>query len=271
MAMDREIQTSLHGRKLGLTKDGALVGDGGDGTMRVIADSPTKKADRVVWFDDFLGDILLTPYNVRVGTDTLPPSFLILADQVGGRARILTGNDAGADMASNGVQVDFGSLNFNGSNGNAVFEAMLKSDVITDLALFVGFTDQHAALEMPWTLSGTTFTSNQSDGCGFLFDTAATTDTIRCVAVKTDVDKTSVDTGNAWAAATDIKLRVELIVSPTNAALRDAVFYINNQRVGYIADAVNPATKLTPTICAFSRTVTSRNLDVDYWRAELDR
>jgi hypothetical protein len=269
--LDRDIQTSLHGRKLGLTKDGNLVGDVGDGTMRVLAMSDKKTSDRIVWMDDFLGDILLTPYNVRVGNDTLPPSFAVVADVIGGIARMTTGNDAGVDMASNGVQADFGSLNFQASNGGLAFETRVKSNAITDLALFVGYTDQHSALEMPWTLSGTTFTSNQSNGVGFLFDTAATTDTWRCVAVKADADKTSVDTSNAWAVDTYIKLRVELIVNPSNSALWDAVFYVNDARVGYISDAITAGTDLTPVVAGFSRTTTSRLVDFDTFRAEMDR
>jgi hypothetical protein len=266
MALDKTIQTSIHGRRLGLTKDGNLVSDGE--ILAVRGDKPTQ---RVVFYDDFLGDAIDTRYNFQEGTDSATSDFLILADQVNGRARIITGDAAGVDYASNGAQVDLGSLNWRVSNGGLCMECTLQADAITNLAIFVGFTDQRAALEMPWTLSGTTFTSNQTDGAGFLFDTAATTDTWRCVAVKADVDKTSIDTANAWAAATDIKLRVEFVINPSDTTKYDAVFYINDVKQGVISDAITPSVKLTPVIAAFSRTTAVRNIDVDMLDVRQDR
>jgi hypothetical protein len=265
MPMDKQIQTSLHGRKLGLTKDGSLVGE-----ERVIALAGDRMADRIVWQDDFLGDAIATQYNFQEGVDAATSDFAILAGGIGGKARLTTGDAAGVDFANNGVQVDLGILNWQASNGGLSFETIVELSANTLVALFIGFTDT-AAFEMPWTLSGTTFTSTQTDGFGFLFDTAATTDTIRCVAVKADVDKTSVDTADVFTAATVYKFRCELVVNPANSALWDAVFYINNVRVGYISDAITAGTDLTPVIAAFSRTTATRTLDIDFWRTAMDR
>lgn len=209
-------------------------------------------------FDDFLGDVLQDPWRGAAGTAGTAPA--VLASGTNGRVRLAMGDDAGVSMAANGSQLDAGNLNWLPSQGGLILEAHLTVDVVTDVAIFFGFTDQISALEMPWTISGTTFTSNQTDGCGFLFDTAATTDTIRCVGVDTDVDATSINTGLAFVAATLILFRIEL------SATGVARFFINGTLVGTMTAAVTPTVKLSPVVVGFSRTTTARLLDVDYIR-----
>ena len=208
-------------------------------------------------FDDFNGDLLDTRWNTQVGNDSLPPSALINVQQHG-VMRLLTGNDAGADHASNGVQFE-GRLSWKPTNKNLVFEARVKVDVITSLAWFLGFTDQTAALEFPVTLSGTTFTTNATDAVGFLFDTAATTDTWRMVGVATDVDATMQDSGYAPVAAEYETFRVEVDAAGT------ATFFRNGVQIGVpMKNAVTPTVALVPVIAAFARNTTSKNVDVDY-------
>jgi hypothetical protein len=208
-------------------------------------------------FDDFLGDVLQDPWRGAAGSSgaTAPA---ILTSGTNGRVRLAMGTDAGATMALNGSQLDAGNLNWLPTQGGLVLEAYLVIDVVTDVAVFVGFTDQVSALEMPWTLSGTTFTSNQTDGCGFLFDTAATTDTIRLVGVANDVDATSVNTGLALVAATPRKFRVEVSASGVGR------FFIDGTLVGTVTGVTTPTVKLSPVVAGFSRTATTRLLDVDY-------
>jgi hypothetical protein len=207
-------------------------------------------------FDDFLGDVLQDPWRGAAGTAGTVPT--ILASGTNGRVRLAMGNDAGASMAANGSQLDAGNLNFLPSQGGLILEAHLTLDVVTDVAVFVGFTDQISALEMPWTLSGTTFTSNQTDGCGFLFDTAATTDTIRCVGVDSDVDAATQDTSLAFAAGVSRVFRLEV------TAAGAANFWIDGKQFSTMSAATTPSVKLSPVVACFSRTTTARLLDVDY-------
>jgi hypothetical protein len=151
-------------------------------------------------FDDFLGDVLADEWNSQKGTDGACALAAITAAQ-NGVVRIVTGAGAGADYATNGVQMD-SQLNWDAAAGSLVFECRLKLSAITNVAVYLGFTDQVSALEMPFTLTGTTYTSNATDAVGVLFDTNATTDTWRFVGVHGDTDATQQDTSLAPVAGT---------------------------------------------------------------------
>lgn len=209
-------------------------------------------------FDDFYGDSVDARWNTQVGNDTLPPSATINVAQHG-TVRLLTGNDAGANHASNGVQFE-GRLSWKASNRNLVFEARVKMDAITNVAVFLGFTDQTAALEFPATLGGSdALTTNASDGVGVLFDTAADTDRWFAVGVANNVDAVKQDLGYAPVVDTYETFRIEVDENGT------ATFYRNNVQVGVpMKGAVTASVALVPVIAAFSRTTTSRNIDLDY-------
>jgi hypothetical protein len=259
MAIDRNILVSLHGNRLGLNTAGDLIADG-----RIMALNAGSPARRVTWFDDFLGDTINAGYALLEGTDSATSDFAI-STGVGGTAILTTGDSATHTMAGNGISVDLGALFWKASNGGLTFETRIQLDVITNVAYFVGFTDQVTPLEMPWGLSTTTYTSNQSDGFGFLFDTAATTDTIRCVGVKADTDGTPVDTSLAPVAATYMTLRVECDTAGT------ARFYADGVLVGTITNAVTTTVALTPIIAAYSSATSSVVFTVDYWYTAMDR
>lgn len=139
-----KIETSLHGQKFGLTKHGDLVLKGGD-NERIIAG--VRPASTVELFDDFLGDVIASNWNVRKGSDPQCVDFAFSA-MVNGAVRATTGDDAAATMAVNGVQLE-SSLNWQASEGGLFFETRIKVDLITAVSIFVGLTDQAAALEAP--------------------------------------------------------------------------------------------------------------------------
>lgn len=209
--------------------------------------------------DDFLGDVLADQWNGRVGSDPQCVTPTILADQVRGVVRAVTGDDAAATMAVNGVQLER-ALNWSANQGGLVLEAKVKMSAITAAAVFVGLTDQVAALEMPFTLgAGNALTSNASDAVGVLFDTAADTDTWWLVGVAADVDAAKQDTTLAPVADTYETWRIEL----SSAGV--ATFYRNGVAIGTtMTGAVTASVALTPVIAAFSRGAASRNIDSDY-------
>lgn len=210
-------------------------------------------SSRFAMFDDFEGDVIRDQWTTALGSDS---AAVALTESVNGKVRLTTG-DSNASLAADGVQLT-SFLNWNTANG-LDFECLLQVNVITNYQLFVGFTDQRSSLEMPFTLSGTTYTSVATDGFGFLIDTAATTDTIRCVGVANDVDVEHVDSGLAYVAATNKKLRIS--VGRNN----EAKFYIDDVLVATIASITRSSIPLAIVICARAAgDTTLKNVDVDY-------
>lgn len=242
-----------------MVKRGAIiVGDTGaqyfQGPQRYVAE-----------FDDFCGGgvafstTIQSGWRSRKGSDGACVDWTVTPAASG--SVVGTIGSTTATMAVSGVQLDRG-LSWKANQGDLVFEARVKLSAITNIAVFIGFTDQTAALEMPASLSVTTFTTNATDAVGFLFDTDATTDTIRLVGVANDVDATHQDTSLAPTAATYAVYRIEL----TTAGV--ATFYIDGVQVGSasgLSGAVTPTVALTPVIAGFNRTTSGTpTITADY-------
>jgi hypothetical protein len=158
--------------------------------------------------------------------------------------------DTTASMAVSGVQLSRG-LNWKANMGELSFEARIKTGIITNIAIFVGLTDQVSALEMPIqsAASADTFTTNATDAVGFMFDTSMATDTWWLTGVANDVDATMQNSTFAPVADTYETFRIEL--STTGVA----TFFRNGVRVGsQMTGAVTATVALTPVIAAFNRT-----------------
>src|SRR3990167_2986073 len=217
-------------------------------------------------YDDFLGqEIDGYRWQNKLGSDANVVAPIVLASQTNGIVRMVTGSDAGATMAINGVQLQ-SDLNLKSNKGGLVFECRVMMDAITSVCVYVGLTDQIAALEMPFTLSGTTLTSNATNAVGVLFDTDATTDDWWLVGVAADVDTTHQDAGVAPVASTLETWRIDVSATGT------ATFYRNGTLIGTaMAAAVTASAGLTPVVAAFSRTTTVRNIDVDHVLVQAQR
>lgn len=206
--------------------------------------------DYVHFHDDFLGDEL----DGKWGSNADAGCSVAINVQSGGVVRLTTD-------ATDDDRVDLHhELNWFPNKG-IHFETRLKCDVITTLHVVAGLTDAkgEASQLLPVSLSGTTWTTTASDFIGFNFDTDATTDTWRGMAVAADTDGTGVDLSDAWAAATWITLRIEVQDEG------DATFFINGTALGGIVrPASTIATALTPFIGLQNRGASAKNLDVDY-------
>lgn len=256
---------SIHGRKLmhGHGDFGPLYVDG-----YLAVPHPRNPRAQVVLFDDFLGDTIQTALwgNPTKGSDGATVDFAFSA-AVGGMLRGTTGAGAGGSMAANGIQL-YSSLAWKPNQGNLMFEARVKISAITNISLFVGFTDQVAALEQPIhsAASANTITTNASDGVGFFFDTSMTDDVWWCAGVKGDTDATHTSgLATAPVAATWAKLRIEIDTSG------NATFWVDGIRYGYVANATTATVALTPTVSAFTRTAASATVDIDYIDVRADR
>lgn len=221
--------------------------------------------NKVVLEDDFLGDTLDTKYSGAKGADAqaVVPT---INSQVNGVVR-LTSGDVGDTFANDGSSLTH-ELNWKANQGNLMFQARIKPvSSVANVSYFIGFSDSLATgtLEAPFTLATTTFTSNATDAVGFVYDTAATTATWRCVGVKADTDATSINTSVVPVADTSAWL--EIYVDSSG----NATFYIDGESYGTIANAVTATVALTPIATVVTRTTASKSLDIDYLRVSADR
>ena len=230
-------------------------------------------SEKIVHFSDFTGGAQVYSTTVvdgwmsRKGTTNAVDWTVTAA--AGGTVVGKVG-DTTASMAVSGVQLDSGLI-WKANQGNLVFEAKVKTGIITDIAIFVGLTDQVAALEMPIqsAASANTITTNATDGVGFMFDTSMTADTWWLVGVANNVDATAQNTAVAPVADTYETLRIEL--STTGVA----TFYRNGTQVGTaMTGAVTATVALTPVIAAFNRTTSNGATTIvtaDYIHVSADR
>ena len=206
--------------------------------------------------DSFEDGTININWTLNKGSDAQAVNFANVAGDPG-YVRGVTG-DAGTGTAADAVSIT-GPLSFAPATSEVFFAARVKLSAITTVAFFIGLTDALAStLEMPFTLSTTTFTSNATDAVGFLFDTAATTDTIRCCGVATDVDVAHYDSSLAPVADTYMNFAIKV------DANGKAYFYINGTLITSIAACVTPATSLCPIVVGEARTTSTRNVDIDF-------
>lgn len=248
-----QIITSLHGREAGLDDQRRLLVPqglrlGSHGKQITIA-SPLE----VGFMADFDGSsqaFSTTPVNgwlARKGTTNAVDWTVTPAP--GGTVVGKVG-DTTASMAVSGVQLSRG-LNWKANQGQLSAEFRFKTGIITNIAWFLGFTDQEAALEMPINsaASADTFTTNATDAVGVMFDTAMAADTWWLTGVANDVDATMQNSGFAPVADTYETWRIEINATGV------AVFFRNGVQVGTaLSGAVTPTVALTPVIAGFNRT-----------------
>lgn len=222
-------------------------------------------AQKVVLFDDFLGDVIADQWSAAKGADA---QAVIATIQAGTNGLVrLTSGDVGDTFANDGSSLTH-ELNWKANQGNLVCEIkIVPVSSVANVAYFVGLTDAKATgtLEAPFTLATTTFTSNATDAVGFVFDTAATTDTWRCVGVKADTDATAIDSSLVPVADTAQTFRIEVDSSG------NATFYIDGKLIGTQAASVTATVALTPVVTVVTRTTASKSVDVDYVYVSADR
>lgn len=249
------IQTSFHGRLCGLDSQARLITPNGyrsgeDGSQ---IDYPSPRL--ATFLSDFTGGsqalstTIIDGWRSRKGSDGGCVDWTI-TPAIGGGTCVGTIGATTASMAVSGVQLDRG-LSWRADQGDVIFEARVKLSAITNIAVFVGWTDQTAALEMPIQSAASvdTFTTNATDAVGFMFDTSMSTDNWWLTGVANDVDATAQNSLFAPVANTYETFRIGLSATGT------ASFYRNGLQVGTpIATAVTPTVLLTPVIAGFNRT-----------------
>lgn len=213
-------------------------------------------------FDHFTGDVIADQWSAAQGSDGQGAIAAIVAGSAKGEV-VLTAGDSD-DI--NGISCLTAALNWVPSNGPLIFEAKVKVASIADVAFFIGLSDVLATTtkEETFSLATTTTTIAATDALGFLFDTDATVDTIRPVAVRngTEVTGSSVTSGLAPVNGTYRVYRIEMTAAGV------ASFYIDGTLVATLGTAALPATTiataLTPSIYVNGRTTSTKTLTIDY-------
>ncbi len=205
--------------------------------------------------DAFGGGTLYTGYTGDEGSGGT--DFAITAGSLGG---IITGATGATD--NNTVAITGPALAWLPTDGTIRMGCRLHiGAAVTTAAINIGLTDTVASgtLEMPAELSVVTYTTTATDAVVFLFDTDATTDTVRCCGVADDTDGTHVDSSVVPVASTYNDFLMEVTAAGV------ATFYIDEVLVGTVAAACTPAVPLVPIIAAEARTTTTRTIVVDNW------
>jgi hypothetical protein len=274
----KRILVSQYGQKFGIGDDGSGIFAKG---LRV-GDFPKQMLQgshlHTEVFDDFNGAAILGTWGLLKGSDAAAANFAVSA-ALDGTVLGSTGANAGVSMATNGVQIS-GHLNFqvnsplnaatpsSGATSKTEFGCRLKLSAVTTMAIFVGFTNQVAALQMPIQGSGTgnAFTNNANDACGFLFDTAMSTPVWWGVGAKAGTSSAGQQGATAPVANTydDMFFDVD--------ATGNISYYLNGVLFGVLTpSAVTASVPLAPVVAAFRRSAASANISIDYLYAGMPR
>lgn len=206
----------------------------------------------------FMEGTLDSNWDVASGSAGTDPTILATAGE--GVVRLTTGATGNGTASEDASALAGPAVHYEAEEGILKLRCRFKIDAITNVNLFIGFTDvlPSGTLEKPWHFSdGTTYVSTASDSCGILFDTTATSDTIRLVGVAGDTEATPVDTAIAPVAATYMDLVIRVSATGTMEVEIDGTDY------GDVASAVTVGTDLVPIAFAIPLAAAARNLDVD--------
>jgi len=220
----------------------------------------------VFLYDDFIGTDTTDIVARVAGYKGLDPGdadavTISAAADVPGVAKVLSGT------TDNNHAFLYTPVNWYGKY-SACFEARVAIDSAAAVGFAMGFIDAAGiALAGAFTLADATYNAQASnDGAVFLYDTDATTDTLRCHAVKATVKHASpVDTTLVPVAGTYYIYRVEL---EDNGTTVTAKFYRDGVLLATLADCLTRTVALTPFVSMGCRTgAAAKYALVDYGKA----
>lgn len=220
---------------------------------------------KFVLFDDFFGTWAIgdagpaDTWSTTAGSGTATQVATTVANSINGEVTMKSSTDDGANSA-NSTLITGINLGWKANQGGLMMEARLKVDAVTNVAIFVGFTDTiSTTVELPIFLTTTDIDSDATDACGVGFDTDGTTDQWFHGGVKNNTDTTPAYSGSLPAANTYVVVRVE--VSSTGSVQG----FIDGKAIGDpVANAVTATVALTPCIAVSSRSAAARIMTIDY-------
>lgn len=275
----KRILRSLYGQYFGTVDDFRVLSSQGMITGLWGNQMPQGDLANYVNFDDFDGAALLGTWQVAKGTDAAAANFAYN----GGLSGTILGTTGATTttMAGSGIQIA-AHLNLKAqglagaaASNNLEFNTRLQLSAIAGLAIFVGFTNQVAALQMPIQGSGVgnAFTGNANDAVGWLYDTTMANPGWYMIGNKAGVLSVGQNSGLVPVAATYDQLAISV------DQLGNATFFRGgpNPQQGAaqygvtMPNAVTPTVALSPVIAAFDRIAVSKNITADYIMASMNR
>jgi hypothetical protein len=228
--------------------------------------------DRVIMFDDFLGDVVADEWNFVEGSDHTTSDGAIV-ESVNGVFR-LTGGDSAGTVAADAAELN-SALGWKANQGGLTFEARIKLASIASVSCFIGFTDTKS-LEQAIYASGTAdgITTDATDAVGVFFDTAMATDNWWLAGVANDVDAATQDTKLVPVAAVYETFRIVIDIYGTATFYRaSAAEPANFKQIGTpMVGAVTPTVALTPSLLIRPKSaVAGKTMDIDYVKVTANR
>ena len=240
-------------------------------TRKGTRDSLNEDAPRASWqlFMDFNELVIVeadSPIIENAGSQNAADPAIIVAER--GEIRLQAGDGDGT-AGQDGSQFCT-VVPVQADSGNLAFECRVKIVDISEVSLYVGFTDI-TTLEEPMSVSGTTLTTNCSDGFGFIFDSAMTAPKWVCAGVDTNTDATGEGVSDATAPADGVyqTLRAEV-----NSLGTFAEFFVDGVKVHELTDKVcTPTVNMYFTVCLVGdgSNSTGEYAFVDYFLVSHDR
>lgn len=218
-------------------------------------------ATAMQWFDDFIGDAVLTQYTEINGSDGQAVQA-IQEEQFG--VYQITSGDAGTGVAAD-LEATYLSLEWQADQGGLMFETRLHLDsTITTTQVCAGFTDDVTTAELPFSVGGSdAVTSNASNAAMFCYDTGADTDEWFGLGVAGDTDATGQGaTGTAPVTDTYQVLRIEI-----DDGGADCRFYIDGALAKTVtANCITPTALIAPGVVIHTEggDTNSKVVDIDY-------
>ena len=258
------------------TADGAAATNIAEGSlasaannaMRAIIAGVAKFHRKVFFFDDFVAGAIDARISSTAGSGTGNAALTVVANSTNGTATLTSASDV-SSHATQASTVTLDQLNFRADQGGMAMEVRLSIDVITDVAVFVGFTDViSTTVELPVFKASASddLDSDADNAVGVGFDTQGTTDEWWHGGVKATADTAAVHSGAAPVGGTSYIIRVEV------SAAGAVVGYIDDVAIGAsTANAVTITTPLTPCITIANRGAATRIATVDFLYAQQSR
>lgn len=222
-------------------------------------------------FEDFFGTWAIgdagpaDTWVTTAGAGTGNQVATTIAASLNGEVTLKSASDDGTHAQNMSVINGIG-LAWKANSGGLAIEARVKLDAITDVYLFVGFTDVAATtVEAPIFMNAADLDSDATDAFGVIFDTDATNDFWTVGGVANGTDVTPVVSALAPTAATYVVVRVEC------SAAGVVEGFINGVSIGSVAAGVTVTTALTPAIVVGNRGAAQRVATIDYIKAEQNR